>query len=303
MAEPAFTTITTPVCDSAAIIDAVERLGEAQSFTIEADGQVLEKLVLPRGMQVVDVQSELDKRAPKPLRATGSISVDTLDAFIALTARHACPSTVVYVHNADQPSLVAVINDTAKLSTPGWRDFRVVYSPKLSDEWKAWKSADGKSLSQVEFAALLEDRCLDVVPPSSVGPKTKGIIEQLGVRAATPADLQGLARGLSIKVDLAVKEIRRLDSGEAQVVYSEEHRGDDGKPLSVPNAFVIAIPVFIGGAAYSHVVRLRYRAVGGRITWAYGVVHADTARRDAVLDMAAKLRDALPEVLTIEGTP
>jgi uncharacterized protein YfdQ (DUF2303 family) len=259
-------------------------------------------LFTPKGMCQFDIQAELDKRAPAPRRAFGEVKANTLAAFVALVARHSSPKTVIYVDDGPQPKLVAVLNDHAAGADPNWRDHRVVYTPTLSDEWKAWAANEGKPLAQTAFAELLEDRCLDVIAPSSAGPSTQGIITQLGVKAAQPAELQGLARGLSIKVDQHVKEVRRLDSGEAQVIFAEQHTGDDGKPLSVPNAFVIAVPVFVGGAAYTHVVRLRYRASGGRITWSYNVVHADQAKRDAVLDMRG-VCEKLPEVLVVEGTP
>lgn len=290
--------------DAQAIIDAVSGLHVAELMHVGLeDQQQMEVLLVPRDLVRIDIQAELDKRADAPRRATGDVRVNTLEAFVDLTFRHASPDTVVYVDDGPQPKLIAVLNDHGGGAEPGWRDHRVIYLPALSEEWKAWAANEGKPLAQVAFAELLEDRCLDVITPASAGPKTQGIIEQLGVKAAMPAELQGLARGLSIKVDQHVKEVRRLDSGEAQVIYSEQHNAEDGKPLSVPNAFVIAIPVFLGGDAYTHVVRLRYRAREGRITWSYNVVHADQAKRDAVVDMMKTVREKLPEALVIEGTP
>jgi len=285
--------------DAAAIIGAIEAMGDHR--IVSEVGEDVVKLLVPKGKTIVDLTAEIDKRATFPRRATGTVNVDTLDSFLAIVGRHAGIATVVYVHDCDAPSIVAVLNDTAPECAPGWRDFRVSYTPKLSDEWNAWQAQDGETMSQGLFAEHLEDRCLDVISLDLAGPKTQGIVGQLGVRCATPATLQGLAKGLSVRVDSSVKEVRRLDSGECQVLYNEEHKGEDGKPLSIPNAFVIAIPVFVGGDAYAHVVRLRYRLSGGRVSWAYSVVHADTARRDAVLDMATKIRAALPSVLCIEG--
>lgn len=289
--------------DAQAIIDAVKELHEPFWQAFGEGESATTAFFVPKGMERIPIQDELDKRADAPRRAAGDVRANTLEAFVALTNRHASPDTVIYVDDGAQPKLIAVLNDHGAGAEPGWRDHRIVYLPTLSEEWKAWAANEGKPLAQVAFAELLEDRCLDVITPASAGPKTQGIIEQLGVKAAMPAELQGLAKGLSIKVDQHVKEVRRLDSGEAQIMYSEQHNGEDGKPLSVPNAFVIAIPVFGGGAAYTHVVRLRYRAREGRITWSYNVVHADQAKRDAVLDMMATIREKLPEALVVEGTP
>jgi len=292
--------------DMAAVIEAMKELHQAELIDIDRqDGHSY--LVVPKGMQAIDVQAvidaRIDRRALAPRRCKGDVAVDTLDAFLDVVRRFCGAQTVVYVHDGSKPQLVAVLNDSSDASNPGWRDHRIVYVPALSDEWQAWSDQDSKGLSQVAFAELLEDRCLDVISPASVGPKTKGILEQLGVKAASPAELQGLARGLSIRVDSTVKEVRSLDSGEAQVVYSEQHTGEDGKPLNVPRAFVIAIPVFKGGAAYTHAVRLRYRASQGRVVWSYSVIHADQAKRDAVVDMMTTVREKLPEVLVVEGQP
>jgi len=286
------------ISDTQAIISAID---QSPRLVVQQVGD-LTYGVYPASCKTIDIQAEIDKRMPAPARHQGAIAVDTLSAFVALVGRYAHSGSVIYVHDDCAPRMVAVINDHDHEGA-GWRDFRITYTPALSPEWVAWSKRDGSQMSQADFAGHLEDRCLDIISPVSVGPKTKDVIEQLGVRAATPAELQGLARGLHIKMDVQVKETRCLSSGETQIFYGEEHKDSDGKPLSVPNAFVIAIPVFVGGVGYSQVVRLRYKASSGRIAWSYSIVSPDAARRDAVLGMVAALQETLPGVLTVEGTP
>jgi len=295
--------MNTAVGDAQSIIDLCERLSVPQMVKVTVGDVMIHKVAVTKGIQLVDIQDELDRRAPEPTRAKGTIEVHQTDSFIALVSHYATDSTIVYVDAVEHPCIVAVINDNLTGNRAGWRDHMVRYVPEISEEWKAWGAKQEESLSQTDFAELLEDRCLNVVSLSSVGPKTSQIIERLGVKVGSPADIQGIAKGLSIKVDNHVQEVRRLDSGESQVVFSEKHNGQDGKPLSVPNALVIAIPVFKGGPAYTLVVRLRYRLREGRISLSYSIVHADKAKQDAVHDMTVTLRTGLPHVLFVEGVP
>ena len=79
------------------------------------------------------------------------------------------------------------------------------------------------------------------------------------MKLSSPQALKGLSKGLSIRVKHKVSRIVNLQSGEGCMEFSEEHKGDDGQPLTIPCAFHILIPIFRGGAKYSIPVRLRYR--------------------------------------------
>ena len=114
--------------------------------------------------------------------------------------------------------------------------------------------------------------------------------------------MQELAKGLSIKVEQHVKNVRNLDTGEAQIGFSEQH-SNNGAPLQVPTAFVIAVQLFDKGPFYSIIVRLRYRLRDGSIQWSFTLVNGDDAMDNAVSDMIDKLRTALPTALVVEGTP
>ncbi|WP_164982664.1 DUF2303 family protein [Leisingera sp. NJS204] len=55
------------------------------------------------------------------------------------------------------------------------------------------------------------------------------------------------------------------DTGEGEIQFLNEHKDAAGQPLKIPKLIIIAIPVFMGGAAYRMPVRLRYRKAGSTV--------------------------------------
>jgi uncharacterized protein YfdQ (DUF2303 family) len=240
---------------------------------------------------------------PAPVRRVGIINVASIDAFLAMVNRHRSDSTVVYCDDGDAPRLTAVINDHLPNTDgkAGFRDHRVVYAPELSEQWTAWTEHDGEALSMSEFAQHLEDRALDMIDPAAPMPaSTKAILDALGVKAAAPSVIRGLARSLTIHESSRVTEARNLQSGEAQLTFESTHTDQDGKPLTVPGAFLVGIPIYKGGPGYLFVARLRYRKSGPSITWSYSLAQTDAAKREVMAEMVRRV-GADAGVLVIEG--
>lgn len=70
---------------------------------------------------------------------------------------------------------------------------------------------------------------------------------------------------------------QNLDTGEATISFQSEHTDLGGKPIKVPNMFIIVIPVLEGGKAYQLPCRLRYRLKDGVVIWKYEVINLDSA--------------------------
>lgn len=225
-------------------------------------------MVLPKGLRLERAGEMVESLQERPCRRRGTATLQTADSFIAWVNRNKVSTeTCVY---ASATSIVAVINDDKSTDDGhegGWRDFRAHYSLPTSPAWQAWQEASGHMMDQTEFAELIEERILDVLPVESAGQSALSIAEALGVGLASPSALMELSRGLAIRVNSKLKSATNLSTGEVQLQYSEEHVGEQGAPLKVPGAFVIGIPVFEGGAAYSMPVRLRYRRRGQGIVW------------------------------------
>lgn len=285
-----------------AIIETVKRYYVPETYSFEPQDTSVPMLILPDGMKRVPIpEGELDEARGCPRRRKGTIVALSLEALTELVNRHKSDKAVVYV-DPSGPVFTAVLNDfpPGKDCNPDFRDHRIHYQAALSPEWGAWIGSNNSPMRQAEFAVFLEEHALDLLDPSALGPSTQKIIDALGVTVATPAVLRGLARDLSVRVKQQVREARNLATGETQVVFASEHSTDDGRPLVVPGAFVIGIPVFQGGELYALVARLRYRVGEGHITWSYSLAHADNAKRDVVQGMIATIREKTG-VLVLEG--
>jgi uncharacterized protein YfdQ (DUF2303 family) len=253
----------------------------------------------------LDVRALFEAWRIRPTRKRGTAKVNTLQSFTDLVDRHADASRSVVFADADwrKPSLTAVLDYHAVDSGPDLASHgthRVHYAYPLSDEWRAWVDADGKSFEQVEFAAFLEDRIADLADPT---PQEREHFEQtFGTKIATPAEVFTLARGLEVKVEARVKAASRLQDGAAQIVFEEEHRDAKGEAIRVPGMFFLQVAPFVMGAPVRLPVRLRYRVAGGSIRWQFvmfnpGSFVAERVRAD--LNMVAEVT-GLP---VFEGTP
>ncbi|MEI8396402.1 MAG: DUF2303 family protein [Rhodospirillaceae bacterium] len=113
------------------------------------------------------------------------------------------------------------------------------------------------------------------------------------------SDLNTLARGIEISVGQKFSQAVDPRTGERTVSFAEEHSGAqsrDGRKITVPELFLIYIPVFDAAPPQLLPVRLFYRTRGDSLKW--GVQLIDTARlvRRAVEAAADKLHTdtALP---------
>jgi uncharacterized protein YfdQ (DUF2303 family) len=109
----------------------------------------------------------------------------------------------------------------------------------------------------------------------------KRLADLLTGNFAGPEAMMKLSRGLAIYESSKVINATNINSGEGVITFEEEHQDSEGKKLTVPNLFLIGVPVFEGGSPYRVVVRLRYRKNGARIVWAYELYRHDRVFQDA----------------------
>lgn len=293
----------------AALARVMHGLGAAQHLLVKdpegiADTQVL---VVPKDKAVQGLQPFLDLARARPRRRDGVVKVRSTDSLIGITLRHRHEgNTVVFAApDRQRPSLVTVFDyhpPTDNVYEAQWGKHRAFYAPELSEEWKAWTGAHGKTLDQRAFAEFVEDHVADVIVPPADDEKLAALAELVGGRYATPADLVTLSRGLQVSSEVKVRDAVTLSTGEIAVTYEESHRDGKGAPLQVPNLFVLAIPVFYAGPLYRIPVRLRYTLREGGVKWSVHLVRHDRVFDHAFEEICEAVRTATSVPLFI-GAP
>ena len=82
---------------------------------------------------------------------------------------------------------------------------------------------------------------------------------------------------MKVHADSKVSQLVNLSSGEGRMSFSEEHKDDAGAPITIPNLFLIVIPIFYNGRPYRVPVRLRYRLHAGAVKWWFEIYRIDRA--------------------------
>ncbi|MDB4993662.1 MAG: uncharacterized protein JWM74_1094, partial [Myxococcaceae bacterium] len=258
-----------------------------QLMTVGKDTEEMrsaEVLMLPRGMRAHSVKAFLDEYRTAPERRKGTAKLQDLASFIAHAKRFKNTDSALFANpDPKAPSLTSVIDyhHSGPKDYARYGEHRGLYCFPLSDEWKAWTSLAGVGMSQEVFAAWVEDHITDVADPRAAGETAKALAQTIGAEFASQARLLELSRGLSIRVGQRLKTKVNLDSGECSLQFESEHQDETGAPLKIPGAFLLALPVFKTGAAYTVAVRLRYRTSGASVTW-----YVDLYRADRIFDHA-----------------
>lgn len=190
----------------------------------------------------VDKQSDLMER---PKRNTLTISFKDLDSFCNYVRDHATEDSSLYL----QPNIkklefsaLACIDD-CKRNLPNWRQEKVTYIPETSLEWEEWTKNNKEKMRQEEFALFLEEHLCDIVDD------TNGKTTALTLLQAVTNlyEVRNVTYGRTVS----------LSNGMASFEFREED-GQKGQ-IQVPTEFVVGIPVFEDGPAYTIRAKLRYR--------------------------------------------
>lgn len=274
--------------EAQAVADIVEKHVKPEHIELaHPDGKLqAPAIVLPKGLELKSVKALLDEYRTAPERRKGTAVLKDSDSFIAFVNRFKDAQSVIFADpDKEEPVLLAVLdyNEEEPNGKARFGQHRAQYDFPLSDEWTVWTAKDKDPMSQQGFAEFLEDHIIDVLDPSDIGLTMKEYGERVQATFVGASKLMELSRGLSVRVNSDVSQAQTLASGERTLHFSTQHTDEKGLPLKVPDAFVIAIPVFRGGALYQVAVRLRYRVQGPKLSWFF-----ELARTDAVFDDAFK---------------
>jgi len=245
-----------------------------------------------------------DQYRKAPDRSRGTAKALTVDSFIALFNRHQDEHSAIFadIVDPDKPSLTAVFDYSENTANPRFGQHRLTHAFPLTEEWQAWRVNNLKGLSQADFADFIDDRIAEIGEASD-HPDAEMVKSLLHGSYATAAHIHTLSRGLAVSASIAVKQAVSLDDGRISVQFEEgEHKGDDGKPIKVPNLFVLRLPIFVGGPAVPIIGRLRYKLAGGKIVWHYDLWQIRAVMRGALLQVLERVQMDT-EAPVFEGFP
>lgn len=262
-------------------------------------------VAVPEGKIIKDITPYVRAAATafRPLARSGTARIEDVKSFIDWTNRHKDDDSVIFSSSLnDAFSLTSVIDYNKAGPSPDATgpddkarngNHRGYYAFPLSKEWKAWKSACSMPLSGAELGEFIEDRADDILtpPPSFYGSgepteQDKAMMDialKLGGRFGGYNTLKNLANEFKVQEHTGIVAKTNRDTGETTVQFINEHKEPDGTPINIPNVFMIAVPVFDGGAAYRLAVRLRYRRQNQAVVWLLSIYNAQAA-----VDMAWK---------------
>lgn len=236
-------------------------------------------LLDPSNGRVTELSNVFAPWRDRPERKTGTATVETLDSFIALVGRHKTASSAIFaITDWQRPSFTAVIDYHG--ADPDNGKHRIHYAFPLSEEWKAWVAKNGQPMSQGEFAEFIEDHIAELSSPDPDEAKDFG--GMFNTKVAYPNELIELSRGLQVNAETRVKNAVKLQSGESQIVFEEDHKNAAGQPITVPGIFILSIAPFFEGESIRVPVRLRYRLRDGVLSWTFMLYRPDTHITKAV---------------------
>lgn len=213
-------------------------LALAEPNPVDDEGRLF-TVVVPAGGRVEIV--DLEKFHDSPRRKTGAFSAHTGAAFISYMEKHVTSTTELWA-DITARTVTAVINAHDRTGADaGWADHRLVLQLQHTPAWKAWVENDGKWMTQVQFAELLEERYTDVVSPDG-------------------ATLTEVAQTFKATKSAAFESEHILSSGQVQFGYREEIDAKAGRKgnLDIPDRFTLGLAPFEGGKPYSVLARLRF---------------------------------------------
>lgn len=248
-------------------------------------------ITIPKGREVVDLTRHYRdaKGFRKPLQRKGTARLTNLASLIAWSNRFKSEDSALFANpDMTTPSLTCIADyHSAGAADPTNPDgdptarhchHRAVYDFPLSKEWTDWMSISGQPLDKDEMGEFIEAHAKDIMDPTPAvldlsednasAEWEKRLIRtasQINGRFGQLTELLSLSRTFAVHETSDLTVTTNRDTGEASIQFQNEHRQPDGKPVSIPNLIIIAIPVFLGGAPYRMAVRFRYVKRGAQV--------------------------------------
>lgn len=255
---------------------AVAEITRASCEPQQLDPDVPQALVIPADARVE--LPDLTAWRARPTRKTGLYRPGTVEALDAYVRNHLdVDHTTVWVHPIT--GVVEAVLDDNAAAEPAWGQHRARLALTLTPEWRYWLDADGKMLQQYEFAEHIEGGLQQIEQPDA-------------------ADVLELAQSFHATNNATFRSSLRLASGEQQFAYDEELQASAGRTgqMTVPTVMVLLLAPFLGEDEQQVTARFRFRLNSGKLLLGYKLDQPEKILRDAIEQIADRIRASFPRV-------
>lgn len=268
--------------------------------TIEAkrgDEKTAPVLMYPVGMQLASMKKYVDENRLVPERRNGTARLNRINSLIDHINRFKSEASALFASaaidaNSIKAHIAAIFDYHPKGDDVTKADngkHRALYEFPIAKDFAFWMKNNAKLMGQEEFALFLEERVVEMVSPDD---DDKAQVSGLAPKFAEPVEILGLSRDLELYSKETVTQAIKLSSGEKSVKFTTQHVDADGKPIEIPDFFVVCLPLFEGGELHRILVRLRYRKNGERLQWAYDLYRIDRTLEEAFDSACAQVVEA-----------
>lgn len=278
--------------------------------------------LVPSGFELRTLKPLIADYADRPERIKGHVDVDDIESFIRYFIDYRVAGARIFCRikcgSGWSASLTGILDyhqgagDAGDLPAPSWCSHKVAYNFPASQELVSWLAATGRGLSQGGFAEHLEDRLIDVINPPAdwtVLPADqiatlraalnlqddygeefepdelggKALAKLLSMRWGDEATMARLATQVDITSSQKAKAASDPKTGAKVITYQEDVAAEaDGQKVTLPDWFLINIPLFEGGGRRLLPVRIKVRVKSGQPVWIVEVPHLARVLEGAV---------------------
>lgn len=262
--------------------EAAARLGAqlTEPHIIETNDMAAFVALVPRENGAVDVV-DLQEYAASP-RASGERVVEVFDpeSLLGYADRYAHQDDARVVHDPFKHTITLIVDDST------WGRHRCTLRLRETSEWVEWLKASGLSMTQAQFAELVEDHLPEFHTPDG-------------------ATMLEIAQTFHASENSRFVSGTRLSSGETRLVYEQniDAKAGTSGAVEVPEVVKVLVRPFEGGEPVLIKARFRYRLKQGSIGLGFVLDRPHAVQRQAFDEMSTTVVDELAGWLHTVGTP
>jgi len=239
----------------------------------EVQGRPL--FIVPDGYRA-ELHEELLER---PVRKKGTVTLSDSESFIAYVKREgSLASCNIYCEVDYLKGLIeftAILNDHEE-EDAHWRDYRAIFAPQKSYEWKTWLENNRRNLSQADFAHFLEENNKDIASVDGM---------------PTGAQVLAMAINFEARQEVHIKSALRTQSGTVEFSYTNNEDSATIERMEMYKGFSLGLTPFFNGKGYRLDVRLKYRHANGKVSFWYELDRPDLVLQTATQEIIDSIKN------------